>query len=62
LEHESAARGLYWIQTVFTFDPDNARAHEILADYFEEQASDDPKMESLAEYHRSQAKDRARNN
>lgn len=34
LEHESERTGVYWIQSVFSYDPTNSDAHAALVDYY----------------------------
>lgn len=54
LQHESERTGIYWIQSVFSYDPANLEAHAALADYFESKPDrEEPKNRKLIEYHRS---------
>ncbi len=50
LEYDSENRGLFWLRTVFSFDPDNRETHQILADYFASQPG--PQHAELAAQHR----------
>ncbi len=53
LTYESERTGVFWIQSIFAYDPDNEEAHQLLAEYYEAKknpSSDDTKM---AAYHRS---------
>jgi tetratricopeptide (TPR) repeat protein len=55
LENESRRSGLYWIRSVFAYDPTYRPAHEFLAEYYAEHASENPEYASLAEQHRRMA-------
>lgn len=55
LQYESERNGLFWIRSVLAYDPDNAQAHEALADYYESHASESPRNSQLAHEHRSRA-------
>jgi Tfp pilus assembly protein PilF len=56
LEHESERTGLYWISSVFTFDPHNRPAHEFLAQYYAQRAKEDPAFAQMSAYHVQQAR------
>ena len=53
LEHESERTGLFWIQSVFSYDPTNSEAHETIADFYESKRDGTPEDEKRAAYHRS---------
>lgn len=53
LEHESEHTGIFWIQSVFSYDPDNAIAHQALVDYYESKQHATEEDKKLAQYHRS---------
>ena len=53
LENESENAGIYWIESVFAYDPTNEEAHKVLVDYFESQVDDGGKNQQVLEYHRS---------
>ena len=53
LKHESERTGLFWIQSVFSYDPTNSEAHETIADFFESKRDGTPEDEKRAAYHRS---------
>ena len=53
LENESERVGLFWLQSVFSYDPDNSDAHEAIARYLENKKGRTPQDEKLAEYHRA---------
>jgi len=53
LEHESERTGLFWLQSVFSYDPINSDAHEAIANYFESKKKRTPEDEKRAAYHRS---------
>jgi len=55
LEHESERSGLYWIRSVFTYDPHYQPAHELLADFYAARSEKEPDYASLAEHHRKMA-------
>jgi tetratricopeptide (TPR) repeat protein len=56
LTHESESSGLYWIRSIFAYDPDYGPAHEALAEYFQSRADQDPSYARLAAQHRSRAR------
>ena len=47
LEHESERTGLFWLQSVFSYDPTNSEAHEAIASYFESKKKGCPKMRNV---------------
>ena len=53
LENESERTGVYWIQSVFSYDPENLDAHATLVDYYERNADGKSKNKQLIDYHRS---------
>ena len=53
LEHESERTGLFWLQSVFSYDPINSEAHEAIANYFEGKKKRTPEDEKRAAFHRS---------
>ena len=53
LENESERTGVYWISSVFSYDPGNVEAHSALVDYYEGKSDDKQKYKQLIEYHRS---------
>lgn len=53
LEHESEHTGVFWIQSVFSYDPENAAAHKALVDYYESKARPTDEDRKLADYHRA---------
>lgn len=53
LEHESEHTGIFWIQSVFSYDPTNAAAHQALVDYYESKPKASDEDKKLAQYHRS---------
>jgi tetratricopeptide (TPR) repeat protein len=53
LENESERAGLFWLQSVFSYDPNNSDAHEAIASYFENKKVRTPEDEKRAEYHRA---------
>ncbi len=55
LEYESERSGLYWIRSIFSYDPGYAPAHELLADYFAAQSDRASHYARLADYHRKMA-------
>jgi Putative Zn-dependent protease, contains TPR repeats len=55
LENESERTGLYWLRSIFTFDPGYAPAHELLADYFAKKPDQESYYGRLADYHRKMA-------
>jgi tetratricopeptide (TPR) repeat protein len=55
LQHESERTGLYWLRSIFTFDPHYAPAHELLADHFAAKTTQVPYYSRLADYHRRMA-------
>lgn len=55
LENESERTGLYWLRSIFTFDPEYAPAHELLADYFAAKPQSESQNARLAGYHRRMA-------
>lgn len=52
LEHESERAGVFWVQSVFAYDPNNQQAHQMLVDYFSSKVNptDEDKMQT--NYHR----------
>jgi tetratricopeptide (TPR) repeat protein len=55
LEHESERSGLYWIRSIFAYDPDHLAAHELLAEYFAAKSDRESHYARLAAYHRRMA-------
>jgi hypothetical protein len=53
LEHESESGGIYWIESVFAYDPNNLEAHRVLVDYYESKVDELEKNKQVLEYHRS---------
>ena len=53
LKHESERTGLFWLQSVFSYDSANSEAHEVIANYFENKRDRTPEDEKIATYHRS---------
>jgi tetratricopeptide (TPR) repeat protein len=53
LEHESERTGLFWLQSVFSYDATNSEAHEAIATYFENKRDRTPDDEKRIAYHRS---------
>lgn len=53
LENESERAGLFWIQSVFAYDPVNSEAHAAIATYLENKKVRTPEDEKRAAYHRS---------
>lgn len=53
LEHESERTGLFWLQSVFSYDPRNSEAHETIADFFDSKENMSPEDKKRAAYHRS---------
>jgi len=51
LEYESERSGRFWINSVFSIDPNYRPAHEALAKYYREHSGGDSKMKALADYH-----------
>lgn len=51
LENESERTGVYWIKSVFSYDPRNESAHAALADYYQSKLASDPAYKQLYEYH-----------
>lgn len=52
LTYESKKTGEYWLKTALARDPHHARAHELLARYYQERSGDDAAYTGLAEHHR----------
>jgi tetratricopeptide (TPR) repeat protein len=55
LEYDSEQRGLFWLRTVFSYDPDNRETHLLLSDYFDSQRDQHPEFAELAAEHRQKA-------
>ena len=53
LENESERAGLFWLQSVFSYDPNNSDAHEAIATYLENKKVRTSEDEKRAEYHRT---------
>ncbi|MEQ1829391.1 MAG: tetratricopeptide repeat protein [Pirellula sp.] len=53
LEHESERTGVFWIQSVFAYDPENQEAHKVLAEYYESKKTSEVDDQKIAAYHRS---------
>lgn len=53
LENESERVGLFWLQSVFSYDPKNSDAHEAIANYFENKKVRTPEDDKRAAYHRA---------
>ena len=53
LENESERVGLFWLQSVFSYDPTNSDAHEAIATFLENKKVRTPEDEKRAAYHRS---------
>lgn len=52
IEQGSTREGVFWLKSVFDFDPHNRQAHEALAGYYESRRSVDPRFAELAAEHR----------
>lgn len=55
LKWESARHGLYWLNSVLAYDPQNIQAHLALAEYYSEKTSQKPEYAILAAKHRQAA-------
>jgi tetratricopeptide (TPR) repeat protein len=55
LEHESERTGLYWIRSIFAYDPEYRPAHEFLSRYFASRADREPEYAGLALFHERQS-------
>ena len=55
LKYESKLTGEYWLKSALTRDPENQRAHELLAEYYAEKARTDPRYDEQARHHRTMA-------
>jgi tetratricopeptide (TPR) repeat protein len=55
LENESERMGLYWVRSIFSYDPDYRPAHRILAEYYAGLAAENAKYAKLARYHRDRS-------
>ncbi len=55
LENESERIGLYWLRSIFAFDPDYLPAHALLADYYGRKLETEPDLRPLISYHRRRA-------
>jgi tetratricopeptide (TPR) repeat protein len=53
LENESERTGVYWIRSVFSYDPGNLEAHSALIDYYESRTDGKSKNKQLIDYHRT---------
>ena len=53
LRNESERTGVFWIESVFSYDPTNEKAHAALAEYFDSKSDQQVNYLKLAEYHRS---------
>jgi tetratricopeptide (TPR) repeat protein len=53
LEHESERAGVFWLQSVFSYDPKNSEAHLTLADYYQGKKDPSPEDLKLSAYHRA---------
>jgi len=53
LENESERTGVYWISSVFSYDPGNVEAHSALVDYYEGKSDDKSQNKQRIDYHRS---------
>ncbi len=53
LEHESESAGVYWIESVFSYDLNNQAAHQALVDYYESQPGGVEQSKQRLDYHRS---------
>lgn len=53
LQHESERTGVFWIRSIFAYDPKNQEAHRTLAEYFEGLKKPTEEQQKLAEFHRS---------
>lgn len=53
LEHESERAGVFWIQSVFSYDPSNQEAHRLLAEYFGSKTNQSDEDRLQVEYHKS---------
>lgn len=55
LQYESKLTGEYWLKTALARDPENSRAHQLLADLYADKSKSDPRFEPLARFHRAKA-------
>ena len=53
LEHESERTGVFWVQSIFSYDPSNEDAHRLLADWYANKANASDDDRRREEYHRS---------
>ncbi len=53
LRNESERTGVFWIESVFSYDPTNQKAHAALAEYFDSKSDKQENYLKLAEYHRT---------
>jgi tetratricopeptide (TPR) repeat protein len=49
LEHESEKMGIFWLRSVFTYDPNHSAAHKVLAEYYRSQSGSAHK--AMADFH-----------
>lgn len=55
MEYGSKRTGEFWLKSVLHYAPRHAEAHRLLAEYYAQLATKDPRYESLAAEHRMQA-------
>jgi tetratricopeptide (TPR) repeat protein len=53
LTYESERTGVFWIQSVFSYDPKNEEAHQALAEYFASKRNASSEDLKRSDYHRS---------
>lgn len=53
MEYESERTGMFWIKSVFAYDPNNREAHQVLLDYLVSKPNAGEAIKRQADYHRS---------
>jgi len=58
LKYLSEKQGLVWLNSVFAYDPDNAVAHTLLAEFYEAHSREHPESAELGQKHRDAIRNR----
>jgi tetratricopeptide (TPR) repeat protein len=59
-KHDSARKAEFWLKSVLVFDPRNATANRLLAEYYERRSRSEPALSSAAEHYRRAAESAVR--
>ncbi|MCX7421460.1 MAG: hypothetical protein NT013_18210 [Planctomycetia bacterium] len=61
METDSEKVGLFWLRGVLAEDPQHRGTHQVLANFYETNAANDPSASVASQYHRQMAQQKATN-